>query len=140
MLLSIVVASMAMVAWDVFLDTQMVAAGNWGWQYPEPSLLGTPGIPITNYLGWFVVSVCIMSFIWMTTRRKPSSTKDSRLYPLYVIYFWTWIGSMIANVTFWGRPHIALAGGVAMGSICMALTIRWCVDFRRRQASRDRPS
>ena len=126
----VVLASWAMVAWDVFLDTQMVAAGNWSWQNPEPSLIGTPGIPLTNYLGWFVVSTLIMLiFAWCFKEVKKNKTATGQ-YPLYAIYLWTWLGSVVANLTFWQRPGLALVGGIAMGTVAVWLLI----VLRRRPA------
>jgi putative membrane protein len=30
---------------------------------------------------------------------------------------WTWLGSVLANVAFFGRPWVALYGGVALGAL-----------------------
>ena len=52
----IAVGTVALAAWDVFLDPQMVAAGHWRWLDPGPSLPLVPGVPLTNYGGWLLVS------------------------------------------------------------------------------------
>ncbi|HSU10407.1 MAG TPA: carotenoid biosynthesis protein, partial [Pseudonocardia sp.] len=54
------VAAWALTAWDVFLDPQMVDAGHWTWAHPDPGLPLVPGVPLTNYGGWLLVSVVMI--------------------------------------------------------------------------------
>jgi putative membrane protein len=42
---------------------QMVAAGHWTWSDTAPGLPLIPGIPLTNYIGWLLVSVVIMAIL-----------------------------------------------------------------------------
>src|SRR3954447_8058737 len=51
----------ALAGWDLFLDPQMVAQGHWSWAHPTPALPGVPGIPLTNYAGWLLVSVLMIA-------------------------------------------------------------------------------
>ncbi|MGO3885912.1 MAG: carotenoid biosynthesis protein, partial [Mycetocola sp.] len=125
----------ALTAWDVFLDSQMVDAGNWGWANPEPSLPGTPGIPLTNYAGWFVTAVLIALVLEAAVSRagrgRPGDprafgrldTVRADLSP-YLVYLWTWLTSLVGNLTFWDRPSVALAGGIAMGVVAIPLLMR----------------
>ena len=53
----------ALAAWDVFLDPQMVDAGHWRWAVPDPGLPLVPGVPLTNYAGWILVSVAIVALL-----------------------------------------------------------------------------
>lgn len=127
------VGAWALTAWDVFLDSQMVAAGNWGWANPEPSLLGTPGIPLTNYAGWLLISFVIMLFIdvaYRSLRHLPESAQPAEIGTsntqrrdavVYSVYFWTFVSSLIGNLTFWQRPSVALAGSIAMGIVVVPL-------------------
>ena len=113
----VLLGAWALTAWDVFLDTQMVNAGNWGWANPEPSLIGTPGIPLTNYAGWLLVSVVMMLFIEFLTRRKPLDV----VRPVLAVYLWTYVGSIIANLTFFNEPIVALTGAILMGVVAIPL-------------------
>ncbi|MFE9326747.1 carotenoid biosynthesis protein [Nocardia sp. NPDC052278] len=45
------------VGWDLFLDPQMVADGQWTWGAAGRGLPGLDEIPYTNYLGWFAVAL-----------------------------------------------------------------------------------
>ncbi len=128
------VGGLAMVAWDVFLDTQMVAAGNWGWANPEPSLIGAPGIPLTNYAGWFVVGVTlVLLYEWILARGRAHKRSESLRLPV-IVYVWTWLGSIIANLTFWERPQLAMVGGIAMGAFVCAAFTAWCLRAKRAKA------
>ena len=127
--LRIAVGAWALTAWDVFLDPQMVDAGNWGWANPEPSLIGVPGIPLTNYAGWLLVSALIMLFLeYRATTSRTVETTIARV-PV-AIYLWTYLGSIVANLTFWDRPMVALVGGVLMGTIAFPLCIRLYSIYR----------
>ncbi|WP_373864759.1 carotenoid biosynthesis protein [Nocardia pseudovaccinii] len=50
------------VGWDLFLDPQMVADGQWTWCAAGRGLPGLDEIPYTNYLGWFAVAL-VMAFL-----------------------------------------------------------------------------
>ncbi|HSK28045.1 MAG TPA: carotenoid biosynthesis protein [Jiangellales bacterium] len=101
-------------AWDLFLDPQMVAAGHWSWAFPEPGLPGIPGVPLTNYAGWLVTATVMMLLL----DRLPRSPGDGRLpgdaVPAAVL-LWTYASQLLANLAFFGRPAVALWGGLAMG-------------------------
>ena len=55
----VVIGAWALASWDLFLDPQMVAAGHWTWREPTPHLPGVPTVPLTNLLGWLVVSAVV---------------------------------------------------------------------------------
>jgi putative membrane protein len=50
------VGGLALAAWDLFLDPQMVEAGHWRFTDVTATLPGAPGIPVSNYLGWLLVA------------------------------------------------------------------------------------
>jgi putative membrane protein len=101
-------AAVGLTTWDFFLDPQMVGEGYWVWERTEPALPGIPGIPLQNYLGWFLGSLLLM---W-AVNRLPRQESDLGV-PL-LLYGWMWIGGIIANAVFLGRPSVALVGGVGM--------------------------
>ncbi|MFI9505569.1 carotenoid biosynthesis protein [Nocardia sp. NPDC052566] len=51
------------VGWDLFLDPQMVADGQWTWCADSPGLPGIADIPYTNYLGWFAVALIMATLL-----------------------------------------------------------------------------
>ena len=94
-----------LVAWDLFLDPQMVDAGHWTWADPSP---GLNGIPLTNAVGWALVSTALMALL----ARLPEVAADDRVPEALLL--WTWGSSVLANLVFFDRPLVALAGGLAM--------------------------
>ncbi len=102
----VAVSALAMTAWDLFLDPQMVAWGLWVWDHP----FGYFGIPWSNYLGWLAVSAL------MTWLVRPAKVP---VMPLLLIYTITWGLETIGLLVFWGLPGPALVGFVGMGSFAI---------------------
>jgi putative membrane protein len=45
---------------------------------------------------------------------------------------WTWLGSVVANLAFFGRPWVALLGGAAMGLVVVPYVEMLTRASRRR--------
>jgi len=101
---------LGLASWDLYLDPQMVQAGHWVFARPEPGLPGVPGIPLTNYAGWALVAVLMVALLDAVV---PQQKIDERV-PAFMLA-WTWLGSGLANVAFFGRPEVAAYGLVGMG-------------------------
>jgi uncharacterized membrane protein len=117
----VAVGAFALAAWDVFLDPQMVDAGHWVWARPDPGLPLVPGIPLTNYAGWLVVSLLIVGTLH---RALPGGPRRSG--PAAALYLWVYASSVLAHLVFFGLPGSALVGGVLMGLVAVpyALVLR----------------
>ncbi|TNM63288.1 carotenoid biosynthesis protein [Streptomyces sp. NP160] len=113
----------ALTAWDLSLDPQMVAAGHWAWVHPEPSLPGIPGIPLTNYAGWLLVSLVVHAVLHVGVphRVRPGVAPGAALAAgaPALLLGWTWLGSALGNAVFFGRPWVALWVLVAMGLVAL---------------------
>ena len=105
---------LALAGWDLFLDPQMIAQGHWSWAHPSPALPGVPGVPLTNYAGWLLVSVLMIAALDRALPRPPVP----ELTPAAVLA-WTWLGSAVGNLVFFGRPWVALYGGLVMGVVVL---------------------
>jgi uncharacterized membrane protein len=116
----VAVGAVALTAWDVFLDPQMVSAGHWTWFDPEPGLPLIPGIPLTNYIGWLVVSAVVMTVLNGALPRA-----DGPSAPAAALYLWVYFSSVLAHAVFFGLPGSAVTGGVLMGAVAVpfALTL-----------------
>ena len=112
-----IVGALALTAWDVFLDPQMVDQGYWRWENTEPSIPGVDGIPLTNFAGWILVSLVIMTLL---DRLIGPSSLDA--LPI-TAYLWTYFSSVVAHAVFFGRPPVALVGGVLMGAVAVPLIV-----------------
>lgn len=102
------VSALALTAWDLFLDPQMVAWSLWIWD--DPSGFTYFGIPWINYAGWLLAGVTI------TTLASPAIQRATLpVTPLMVIYAITWLLEFIGLLFFWGAPGPALVGFAGMG-------------------------
>jgi uncharacterized membrane protein len=115
------VGGFAMASWDLFLDPQMVEAGHWRFSDVEASLPGAPDIPLSNYLGWLLVAWLMLGALQLLGRRPDA---DDRVPG--ALFLWTWGSSVLANAVFFGRPVVALVGGLVMGAVAVpyALSLR----------------
>lgn len=114
------VGGWALASWDLFLDPQMVEAGHWTWADVQLALPGSPGIPVSNYLGWLLVAVLMVGALQLLTRREADDRVPAALF------LWTYGSSVLANAVFFGRPAVALLGGIGMGVVAVpyALSLR----------------
>ena len=109
------VGALALASWDVFLDPQMVAAGHWRWADVRHTVPGISGIPVSNFAGWLVVAALMLGLLQLL----PRGGQDDRL-PC-ALFAWTYVSSVLANAAFFGRPGVALVGGLVMGLVALPL-------------------
>jgi putative membrane protein len=120
----VVFGAWILAAWDLFLDPQMVSEGHWTWSSPDPGLPGVPGIPLTNYVGWVITALIIMALLARLPVRKPVGDGVPTL-----MLAWVYFSNVLANAVFFGRPWVALWGGIIMG----AVVIPWAwISWTRR--------
>lgn len=100
----ILVAALAMTAWDFFLDPQMVAWNLWIWQDSQG---GYFGIPWVNFLGWVGTAAAV------TLAARPNRALPRM--PLLSIYILVWMLQTIGQALFWGQWGPALVGFIVMG-------------------------
>ena len=76
----VLIGAWTITAWDLFLDPQMVGEGHWAFADPTPALPGSPGIPLTNYAGWFATGLLIFWVLDHLPRdrgRRPDAARCS---------------------------------------------------------------
>lgn len=96
-------SALAITAWDLFLDPQMVGWGFWVWEKPGPYF----GIPISNYFGWILTAFLVT--VLVRPRELPTR-------PLALVYGLTWLLQTIGQGIFWGQPGPAAIGFLACGA------------------------
>jgi len=129
---SVLVAGWALASWDLFLDPQMVAAGHWRWSSVGAGLPGVPEVPLTNYLGWLTVAVAMMGLV-DAVLPATTSRYDDRLP--YGLYLWTYASSVLANLAFFGRPAVAVWGGIGMGLVALPLIVALRTEAQQTSAA-----
>ncbi|UGT54528.1 carotenoid biosynthesis protein [Nocardia asteroides] len=111
------------VGWDLFLDPQMVADGQWTWRVTDAGLPGLPQIPYTNYLGWALVATLMAVLLTVLDRRLPPARDHSVAVPV-AVFAWTWLGSTLAHAVFLGLPASAAWGFAGLGLLGIPLLAR----------------
>lgn len=122
------------VGWDLFLDPQMVADGQWRWADINSGLPGLDTIPWTNYLGWFVVAGTIAVALTAWERTAPPTGQVA--VPV-AMFLWTWLGSALAHAVFLGLPYSAMYGGIGLAVLGVPLLVRLAGYGRGRGGNRD---
>jgi uncharacterized membrane protein len=111
-----VIGGFALAGWDVFLDPMMTAEGYWRYSHVTYPLPHVPGIPAVDYLGWLVAAVVMMALLDRLPDRPVPDGQPA------LLYLWTYVSSVVANLFFLNRPWVALYGGVAMGLAAVPYT------------------
>jgi putative membrane protein len=111
----IALGSAALTAWDLFLDPQMVGEGYWTWARRG----AYRGIPLTNFLGWFVAGFGVMALLEATL--PPSDDADASLIGEYAYMA---VMETIGFARFFRDPIVAAVGGLGMLPIAAAAVVR----------------
>lgn len=117
----IVLGAAALTAWDLFLDPQMVGEGYWKW-----ARVGRyRGIPLTNFLGWFITGLGVMALLELLLPPDESGGADPQLVGEYVV-----MAAMetVGFAAFFRDRLVAAVGGTAMlpiAAVAASQTLRW---------------
>ena len=101
----IALGAFALMAWDVFLDPQMVGEGYWQW----PDGGWYRGIPLSNFAGWLGSAAVLMVLFerLLPVRERPDRTPIVQ-YALVAIL------ETVGFAFFFDDVVVAIAGGIAM--------------------------
>lgn len=101
------VAAAGFTAWDIYLDPHLVSWKFWEWSVPGRTYMG---IPLSNFLGWFVWAWIITALV------HPGSLRGT---PLLLVYVLTWLFQFGGHLAFWGLWKSGVVGFFAMGSLAL---------------------
>lgn len=103
-----------LMAWDLFLDPQMVKADRWTWKFSGASVPFESNIPLSNAVGWLFSGMLLMAILNKALpkerRKKADRTKHVDLFLI-----WTLMSGVIGNLFFFDQPKVALIGGITFG-------------------------
>lgn len=110
----IALGAVALTAWDLFLDPQMVGEGYWIW----PDGGAYRGIPLGNYAGWLLTSAGAMLLL---ERLLPPRRASRAAVAQYAV-----VAAMqtVGFAVFFGDVVVAAVGGAAMLPIAAAAVLR----------------
>ncbi|MGK5741920.1 carotenoid biosynthesis protein [Micromonospora sp. URMC 103] len=118
----VALAAVGLATWDLFLDPQMVDEGYWRWRDAVPALPGLPGVPVSNYLGWLLFALVLMSAL-RPLAGPATAVTDGRDAPMLALYLWTYASSVLAHAVFLDLPASALWGALGMGVTAVPLAV-----------------
>ncbi|MFP5489743.1 MAG: carotenoid biosynthesis protein [Acidimicrobiia bacterium] len=104
----------ALVAWDLFLDPQMVAEGYWRWERAGRYR----GIPLSNFVGWFLTAAVAM--VVLEAAAPPADEPDGGLVAEYAGMA---VMETLGFAAFFRDRTVAVVGGAAMLPIAATAAI-----------------
>lgn len=104
------VSGLALMAWDLYLDPQMVGWSFWRWEPQTMWMGGYFGIPWLNFLGWALSGALLTLLCTAFVDLEPLP-----LASLTFVYTAVWLLEAAGLAFFWGAPGPALGGFVGMG-------------------------
>ncbi len=124
----VLVAAGALVAWDVYLDPQTVRAGLWTWERSGPWTYA--GIPLENYAGWLLTALVIYTLYARLVKPRPLEHPTFFEALPAASFVWTWFGSGLVNLVWWGQPLVGAAGLLCMGAFAVPVAWRLWQGFK----------
>jgi putative membrane protein len=119
----VVVGAAALTAWDLFLDPQMVGEGYWTWARRGIYR----GVPLGNYVGWFVTGLGVMAILERTLPAAAGSlapTSERPDFSLIAMYGFVGLMETIGFARYFRDPVVATIGGVGMLPLAAAAIVR----------------
>ena len=116
-------SALAMTAWDLVLDPQMVAAGQWVWHVDGAYF----GIPAQNFVGWLATTLTVyLAYRGLEARwpARPWGTASPTFERLPLVIYALLASGYAVGYTLLGRPALALIALFAMGTPCLAALLR----------------
>lgn len=111
----VLLGALALTAWDLFLDPQMVTEGYWRWAELGPYR----GIPLENYLGWLLTGVVVMAILdWAL---PPRATVDRSFVAAYTVIA---VLQTVGFAVFFGDLLVAAVGGLGMLPLAILAVFR----------------
>jgi len=105
------VGAVVMTAWDLVMDPMMVAGGHWVWEEPGAYF----GIPLQNYLGWFLTTFVTFWLFLSLARIHPRQDSSNDSFNQLPILSYAILGiSTILTDFLFGLGGPALVGIFAM--------------------------
>ena len=110
------IGALVLVAWDLFLDPQMIRLGAWRWRETAGPWLNA--IPLVNSAGWFVVGLLMMRVLLALVGERRADRPDDLAW---MLLGWTLFSETLLFALFFGNPAVAAVGTPALGAVLLAV-------------------
>ncbi|MCL5068993.1 MAG: carotenoid biosynthesis protein, partial [Thaumarchaeota archaeon] len=101
------------VAWDFMVDPMFSSYGYWVWTGQFLPLPELDGIPITNFVGWFLVVTLMLLIYLILSKRRNELAERQNLFDSQLGYFFLLIDGLVANWSL-GNYDVIVVGVFAM--------------------------
>jgi putative membrane protein len=112
-----------LMAWDLFLDPQMVSAKRWTWHFNGAGVPFERGIPLSNAFGWLFSGMILMAILHKALP-KERRKKEVRTWHVDIFLIWTLFSGVVGNIFFFHAPGVAFIGGVFFAIFLLPLIYR----------------
>ena len=107
---------LAMMAWDLFLDPQMVAAQRWTWSRIGSGIPFEREIPISNAAGWLFAGMGLIALLHVALPREPrKGGAESTAVDIFL--GWTFFAGVVGNIFFFHRPLVGICAGLIFAAV-----------------------
>ena len=110
------VGSLVLVAWDLFLDPQMIRLGAWEWRETAGPWLNA--VPLVNSVGWFAVGL-VMVRVLLAVVDEPIADRRDDLG--WMLLGWTLFSETLLFAVFFDNPAVALVGTPSLGLVLLGV-------------------
>ena len=105
-----------LMAYDLFLDPQMVSAGRWKWEVTGSHVPFTPEVPLSNAVGWLLSGMALTALLHLALPRERRKV-SAGFVAIDIFLIWTWFAGVVSNLFFFDRPGIAFIFGLTFGAV-----------------------
>ncbi len=105
-----------LMAWDLFLDPQMVSDHRWTWKLSGATVPFEHQIPLSNAAGWLFAGMGIIAILHLALPKERKRVGANSL-AMDILLGWTLFAGLIGNLLYFHRPGVALLGTVVLGAL-----------------------
>jgi putative membrane protein len=114
--------ALGLVAWDLFIDPQMVATGRWHWTFTGAHVPFESTIPLSNAFGWLLSGMGLMALLHQSVPKERRKNGASTL-AIDIYLGWTLFSGVIGNIFFFHTPGVAFIAGFAFAALYLPYII-----------------
>jgi putative membrane protein len=105
-----------LMAWDLFLDPQMVSDHRWSWTLSGATVPFEHQIPLSNAAGWLFAGMGIIAISHLALPKERKRVGTNSL-AIDLLLGWTLCAGLVGNLFYFHRPGVAFMGALILGGL-----------------------
>ncbi len=105
-----------LMAWDLFLDPQMVSDHRWVWKLSGAKVPFEHQIPLSNAAGWLFAGMGVIAILHLALPKERKRVGANSL-AIDILLGWTLFAGLIGNIFYFHRPGVAFLGTLVLGGL-----------------------